>query len=94
GPNQSEYVTLDEMSEKTGAQLGLGEKTKAVDEDAVAELLLQKHFLPDIRGNLRAFSGQEMRCVDCNTKFRRVPMTRQTIAPSGKSTAECPECGG
>ena len=94
GPNQSEYVTLDEMSEKTSAQLGLGEKTKAVDEDAVAELLLQKHFLPDIRGNLRAFSSQEMRCVDCNTKFRRVPMTRQTIAASGKTTAECPECGG
>ena len=94
GPNQSEYVTLDEMSEKTSAQLGLGEKLKAVDEDAVAELLLQKHFLPDIRGNLRAFSGQEMRCVDCNEKYRRVPMTSQTIAPSGKSTAECPECGG
>ncbi|PSH01091.1 MAG: hypothetical protein BRC30_00100, partial [Nanohaloarchaea archaeon SW_7_46_7] len=32
GPNQSEYVTLDEMSEKTSAQLGLGEKLKAVDE--------------------------------------------------------------
>lgn len=94
GPNQSEYVTLDEMSEKTSAQLGLGEKLKAVDEDAVAELLLQKHFLPDIRGNLRAFSGQEMRCVDCNTKFRRVPMTEQTIAASGKTTATCPECGG
>ncbi|MFB6174489.1 MAG: DNA polymerase II large subunit [Candidatus Nanohalobium sp.] len=94
GPNQSEYVTLDEMSEKTSAQLGLGEKLKAVDEDKVAELLLQKHFLPDIRGNLRSFSSQEMRCVDCNEKFRRVPMTQQTIAPSGKETAECPECGG
>jgi len=93
-PNQSEYVTLDEMSEKTSAQLGLGEKLKAVDEDRVAELLLQKHFLPDIRGNLSSFSSQEMRCVDCNTKFRRVPLTNQTIAPSGKTTAQCPECGG
>ena len=94
GPSQSEYVTLDEMSEKTSAQLGLGEKTKAVDEHATAELLLQKHFLPDIRGNLRSFSSQEMRCVDCNTKFRRVPLTNQTIAPSGKTTAQCPECDG
>ena len=92
GPNQSEYVTLDEMSEKTSAQLGLGEKLKAVDEDAVAELLLDKHFIPDIKGNLRSFSSQKMRCVDCNAKFRRVPMTNQTIAPSGKETAECPEC--
>ena len=92
GPNQSEYVTLDEMSEKTSAQLGLGEKLKAVDEDAVAELLLDKHFIPDIKGNLRSFSSQKMRCVDCNAKFRRVPMTNQTIAPSGKETAECPKC--
>ncbi|MFB6145277.1 MAG: DNA polymerase II large subunit, partial [Candidatus Nanohaloarchaea archaeon] len=94
GPSQSEYVTLDQMSEKTSAQLGLGEKIKAVDEDAVAELLLQKHFIPDIKGNLRSFSSQKMRCVDCNEKFRRVPLTNQTIAPSGKATAECPECGG
>lgn len=94
GPTQSEYVTLDEMSEKTSAQLGIGEKLKAVDENRVAELLLNKHFIPDIKGNLRSFSSQKMRCVDCNTKFRRVPMTNQTIAPSGKATAECPECGG
>ncbi len=94
GPKQSEYVSLDEMSEKTSAQLGLGEKIKAVDENATAELLLKKHFIPDIKGNLRSFSSQEMRCGDCNTKFRRVPMTAQTIAPSGKTTAECPECGG
>ncbi len=94
GPDQSEYVTLDEMSEKTRAQLKLGERISAVDEDNVAELLLQKHFLPDIRGNLRSFSKQKMRCVDCNEKFRRVPMTSQTIAPTGKTTAQCPECGG
>ncbi len=93
-PNQSEYVTLDEMSEKTSAQLGLGKKTKAVDEDKVAELLLDKHFIPDIKGNLRSFSSQKMRCVDCNEKFRRVPLTNQTIAPSGKETAQCPECDG
>ena len=94
GPNQSEYVTLDEMSEKTSAQLGIGEKLKAVDEDAVAELLLEKHFIPDIKGNLRSFSSQKLRCVDCNEKFRRVPISSQTIAPSGKETAECPECQG
>ncbi|MFB6292227.1 MAG: DNA polymerase II large subunit [Candidatus Nanohaloarchaea archaeon] len=94
GPKQSEYVTLDEMSEKTSNQLGLGKRTKAVDEDRVAELLLKKHFIPDIKGNLRSFSRQKMRCGSCNEKFRRVPMTAQTIAPTGKTTAECPECGG
>ncbi|MFB6182466.1 MAG: hypothetical protein ABEI78_00225, partial [Candidatus Nanohaloarchaea archaeon] len=48
----------------------------------------------DIKGNLRSFSSQKMRCVDCNEKFRRVPMTNQSIAASGKITAQCPECGG
>ncbi len=93
-PNQSEYVTLDEMSEKTQSQLGIGEKIKAVNENEVAELLLNKHFIPDIKGNLRSFSKQKMRCVDCNEKFRRVPMTNQSIAASGKVTAQCPECDG
>jgi DNA polymerase II large subunit len=94
GPTQSEYVTLDEMSEKTEHQLELGRKIMAVDADATAELLLNKHFIPDIKGNLRSFSKQRMRCVDCNKKFRRVPMTSQTIAPTGKTTAKCPDCGG
>jgi DNA polymerase II large subunit len=93
-PMESAYVSLGEMSEKTSEQLGLGKRTKAVDEDAAAELLLKKHFLPDIRGNLSSFSEQEMRCVDCNEKFRRVPMTSQKIAATGKTTAQCPECGG
>ena len=82
------------MSEKTDNQLKLGERIRAVDENAVADLLLDKHFIPDIKGNLRSFSSQKMRCVDCNEKFRRVPMTNQTIAPTGKTTAQCPECGG
>ena len=93
-PMQSEYVTLGEMSEKTQQQLRISEKIRAADEDRAAELLLKKHFIPDIKGNLRSFSSQEMRCVDCNTKFRRVPMTNQSIAPTGKVTAKCPECGG
>ncbi len=94
GPVESEYVTLDDMEEKTFHQLELGEKIKAVREDDVADLLLRKHFLPDIKGNLRSFSSQELRCTACNEKFRRVPLTSQTIAASGKTTAECPECGG
>jgi len=94
GPVQSEYVTLDDMSDKTQSQLGLGRKIKAVDENKAAELLLEKHFIPDIKGNLRSFSRQKMRCVDCNEKFRRVPIRSQTIAASGKTTAKCPECEG
>ncbi|RLF58810.1 MAG: hypothetical protein DRN25_04785, partial [Thermoplasmata archaeon] len=44
---------------------------------------LERHFLPDILGNLRAFSKQNIRCPSCNTIYRRVPL-------KGK----CPKCGG
>ncbi|MBI5636167.1 hypothetical protein HY993_04360, partial [Candidatus Micrarchaeota archaeon] len=32
------------------------------------------HFLPDLYGNLRSFGRQTFRCVDCNAKYRRVPL--------------------
>ncbi|MFB6167175.1 MAG: DNA polymerase II large subunit, partial [Candidatus Nanohaloarchaea archaeon] len=83
GPTESNYVSLGEMEEKVEAQLEMGRRIKAVDEDQVAELLLSKHFLPDIRGNLRAFSEQRFRCVDCNEKYRRAPLK-----------GRCKECGG
>jgi len=82
-PAVTSYVTLGEMSEKVKAQLSLGTRVKAVRENEVAELLLKKHFLKDIKGNLRAFSRQKFRCVDCNSKYRRIPL-------QGK----CTSCGG
>lgn len=82
-PPMTSYVTLGEMSEKVKAQLSLGERVEAVRENEVAELLLKKHFLKDIKGNLRAFSRQQFRCVDCNSKYRRIPLQGQ-----------CTKCGG
>lgn len=83
GPFESAYVTLGDMSEKVSTQLTLGEEIKAVDHDKVAELLLTKHFIKDIKGNLRKFSYQTFRCVDCNEKYRRIPLK-----------GICKKCGG
>ncbi len=82
-PTKSAYVTLGEMSEKVKSQLGLARKIQATNAGAVAELLLKRHFLGDIKGNLRKFSRQQFRCVKCNEKYRRPPL-------SGK----CTKCGG
>lgn len=82
-PVESNYVSLGEMTEKVEAQLALGRVIRAVDADHTAELLLEKHFLPDIKGNLRAFGEQRLRCVDCNDKYRRVPLK-----------GRCTTCGG
>jgi DNA polymerase II large subunit len=83
GPDLSAYKTLGSMMEKMDAQLELARKLRAVDETDVAERVIEYHFLPDLIGNLRAFSRQETRCLDCGEKYRRVPLT-----------GECRECGG
>ena len=83
GPDLSAYKTLGAMEEKMDAQLELARTLRAVDETDVAERIIEYHFLPDLIGNLRAFSRQEVRCLDCGAKFRRVPLT-----------GSCRECGG
>ncbi|WP_158855334.1 DNA polymerase II large subunit [Halorhabdus sp. CUG00001] len=83
GPDLSAYKTLGSMEEKMDAQLELSRKIRAVDESDVAERIIEYHFLPDLIGNLRAFSRQDVRCLGCGEKFRRVPLT-----------GECPQCGG
>jgi DNA polymerase II large subunit len=71
------------MTEKMDAQLSISRKLRAVNESDVAERIIEYHFLPDLLGNLKAFSGQEVRCLDCGEKYRRVPLT-----------GDCRECGG
>ncbi|KYK25030.1 hypothetical protein AYK26_02440 [Euryarchaeota archaeon SM23-78] len=79
----SAYKLLPSMEDKLKGQMGLAEKIRAVDTSDVARLVIDKHFMKDTKGNLRKFSQQEFRCVGCNEKFRRPPL-------SGK----CSECDG
>ncbi|UPW01769.1 DNA polymerase II large subunit [Halorussus gelatinilyticus] len=83
GPDLSAYKTLGSMMDKMDAQLELARKLRSVDETDVAERVIEYHFLPDLIGNLRAFSRQETRCLDCGQKYRRMPLTK-----------ECRDCGG
>ncbi len=83
GPHTSRYKTLETMEQKTSAQLELARKIRAVDERDVAERLIEHHFIPDLKGNLRAFASQQFRCTSCNSKYRRVPLIGQ-----------CTRCGG
>ena len=82
GPNLCLYKRLPSMKEKVEAQIALAEIIRAVDQRSVVEGVLSSHFLPDIMGNVRAFSKQKVRCPKCNTKYRRIPL-------SGKC-----KCGG
>jgi DNA polymerase II large subunit len=82
-PVTTSYVTLHDMQEKVEAELDLMTRIRAVDQNNAAERVILSHFLPDLYGNLRAFSRQKFRCVNCGQKYRRVPL-------SGK----CNKCGG
>jgi DNA polymerase II large subunit len=83
GPTLSAYKTLKTMMDKMNAQLKLAAKIRAVNEADVAYKVIERHFLPDILGNLRAFSKQSVRCPICNIIYRRIPL-------SGK----CTKCDG
>jgi DNA polymerase II large subunit len=82
GPHLNTY-SEGEMLEKLKRQMELAEKIRAVDEKDVAEKIISSHFIPDIRGNLRTFSKQKVRCTKCNAKYRRAPLT-----------GTCTRCGG
>ena len=83
GPLCSIYKTLPTMHDKVREQMDLCTKIRAVDVSDVARLIIERHFIRDIRGNLRKFSQQVFRCVDCNEKFRRPPLV-----------GKCTHCGG
>ncbi len=75
GPVNTRYKILGGMAEKVDGQLRLAKLIEAVDTADVAERVLSGHFLRDIRGNLRAYSTQKIRCVKCNRIYRRIPLS-------------------
>ena len=81
GVNCSSYKTLPTMREKVENQMKLCERLRSVDHSDVARLIIDRHFMRDLKGNLRKFSQQNFRCGKCNTIFRRPPL-------NGK----CPNC--
>jgi DNA polymerase II large subunit len=81
----SSYKTLPSMREKLEEQMKLAEQLVAVDEADVARLVIEKHFIRDVKGNLRKFSIQQFRCLKCNEKYRRPPIARG---------GACVACGG
>ncbi|MDG1525251.1 MAG: hypothetical protein P8Q90_04205, partial [Candidatus Thalassarchaeaceae archaeon] len=85
GPENSSYKTLDTMIDKMNAQLLLGQQLRGVDVRNVASQVVESHFLPDLRGNLRAFTRQKFRCVRCGESFRRFPLSGKCIKSADNS---------
>ncbi|MEX2738725.1 MAG: DNA polymerase II large subunit [Candidatus Wukongarchaeota archaeon] len=84
GPQSSAYKKLKSMPEKLQAQLRIAKKVKAVDLEDVAERIINHHLLPDLLGCMRAFGTQSFRCVNCNQKYRRIPLKGKCLKCGGK----------
>jgi len=104
GPALSAYKTLGTMRDKMNGQLALGHKLRGVDECRVASSVVRSHFLPDLRGNLLAFTRQQVRCTKCSRSYRRMPLAGKCIEPVsvhgsglrdfGAAPSEARLCGG
>lgn len=79
----SSYKTLATMQEKVEHQMQLVERLRSVDTSDTARLIIERHFIRDLKGNLRNFSMQSFRCVSCNEIVRRPPLE-----------GTCPFCKG
>ena len=85
GPLASAYGEGN-MAEKIDKQLDLALKIRAVDPNDVVARIVVHHFLPDLIGNLKAFSSQQVRCTKCGEKFRRMPLRGRCLACGGNLT--------
>ncbi|MBU1252559.1 MAG: DNA polymerase II large subunit [Nanoarchaeota archaeon] len=80
----SNYKTLATMQDKVRHQMELVEKIRAANTSETARLIIERHFIKDMRGNLRKFSMQEFRCVGCGEKMRRPPLSGVCVKCRGK----------
>ena len=101
GPVNSSYKTLETMKDKMLAQLAIGRQLRSVSAARVASQVIESHFLPDLRGNLMAFTRQKVRCVKCAHSYRRMPLAGKCIQTTssrgmglGASEDDGALCGG
>ena len=86
GMKLNPYTNLANMKEKVGAQFRLGELLHGVDNEDQSSRVLDRHLLRDLRGNIRAFGQQKVRCVKCNHSYRRPPLTKKCRQVVNKNT--------
>jgi len=86
GPKNSSYKTLVTMKDKLDSQLELGRVLRPVGVRGVAKQVIESHFLPDMRGNLMAYTRQKIRCVKCGESYRRMPLAGKCIKQKARGS--------
>ncbi len=86
GPPNNPYNTLDSMRMKTMVQFALGTTLSSVDNNDQSSRLIDRHLIRDMRGNLRAFGQQKVRCTKCGASYRRPPLSGKCTTIIDKKT--------
>ena len=81
------------MIDKMETQLELARIIRAVDERDVAERVINTHFLPDLIGDMRAFSRQKVRCVKCKLQSTKAAHKRKLSEMRRQDDAHRPRRG-
>lgn len=74
---RSAYSTLGSMEEKLHFQIRTADIINAVNTSEVVTNLVTTHLVPDLAGNLKAYTRQKFRCTKCETIYRRVPINHK-----------------
>jgi DNA polymerase II large subunit len=89
GPIRSAYRQSTGMKEMVAESMFVMSQIRAVDLAQTITSVLNRHFLPDIMGNLTSFATQKFRCKKCGATYRRPPLVAKCVAQHGKGI-----CGG
>ncbi|MEM3451781.1 MAG: DNA polymerase II large subunit [Nitrososphaerales archaeon] len=82
--NRSTYSVLKSFSEKLENQIELALKINAVDPNEVVSSVLKTHILPDVVGNMKAYTSQNFRCKSCGEQHRRIPLKGKCLNCNGE----------
>lgn len=80
---RSSYSILKSLAEKLERQIDLALRIRAVDPDEVVASVLRTHLLPDVMGNMRAYTSQSFRCKACGVSYRRFPLKGRCLTCGG-----------
>ncbi|MCZ6613204.1 MAG: DNA polymerase II large subunit, partial [Thaumarchaeota archaeon] len=82
--SRSTYSVLESLKLKLEKQIEIAEKINGVDPNEVVASVLRTHLVPDIVGNLRAYTSQSFKCKKCQTSYRRYPLKGTCLSCDGK----------
>ena len=78
---------LKTINEKLDMQIEIAKKINAVNPNEVVSSVLNTHLLPDLIGNMKAYTSQSFRCKKCGKSHRRFPLKTVCTKCSGELQA-------